>query len=185
MKIQLLVVITARKRRSSNLGLRPSPPFATVPRQPGLDPANRGPDGGKPRILSVRRFMFSGSVILNGAGQTQMSTIALIDTRLKIPGESIGAVISTHDNIRAAFKANEAFQKRMRESGVKETSPRKSSLSKYDSATESMLIQARTCFSGGKVKKTFVYILLFAITVVLFQSSALIQSPFSAETFPL
>ena len=43
-----------------------------------------------------------------------MSTIALIDTRLKIPGESIGTVVSTHETIRDAFKANEAFQKRMR-----------------------------------------------------------------------
>jgi hypothetical protein len=49
-----------------------------------------------------------------------MSTIALIDTRLKIPGESIGTVVSTHETIRAAFKANEAFQKRMRESGAKD-----------------------------------------------------------------
>ena len=50
----------------------------------------------------------------NGAGQTQMSTIALIDTRLKIPGESV-AQSSVHiETIRAAFKANEAFQKRMR-----------------------------------------------------------------------
>ena len=32
----------------------------------------------------------------------------------QIPGESIGTVVSTHDTIRAAFKANEAFQKRMR-----------------------------------------------------------------------
>jgi hypothetical protein len=54
-----------------------------------------------------------------------MSTIALTDTRLKIPGESIGTVISTHDTIRAAFKANEAFQKRMRESGVKDHVPKK------------------------------------------------------------
>jgi hypothetical protein len=38
-----------------------------------------------------------------------MSTIALIDTRLKIPGESLGTVVSTHDTIRAAFKANEAL----------------------------------------------------------------------------
>jgi hypothetical protein len=52
-----------------------------------------------------------------------MSTIALIDTRLKIPGESIGTVVSPHDTIRAAFKANEAFQKRMRESGVKDHVP--------------------------------------------------------------
>ena len=45
-----------------------------------------------------------------GAGQTQMSRIALIDTRLKIPGESIGTIVSTHETIGAAFKANEAFQ---------------------------------------------------------------------------
>ena len=63
--------------------------------------------------------------IHNGAGQTQMSTIALIDTRLKIPGESIGTVVSLHDTIRAAFKANEAFQKRMRDSGVKDHVPTK------------------------------------------------------------
>jgi hypothetical protein len=60
-----------------------------------------------------------------GAGQTQMSRIALIDTRLKIPGESIGTIVSTHETIRAAFKANEAFQKRMRESGVKDHVPTK------------------------------------------------------------
>jgi hypothetical protein len=54
-----------------------------------------------------------------------MSTIALIDTRLKIPGESIGTVVSPHETIRAAFKANEAFQKRMRESGVKDHVPTK------------------------------------------------------------
>ena len=44
-----------------------------------------------------------------------MTTIALINTRLKIPGESIGTIVNTHETIRAAFKANEAFQKRMRE----------------------------------------------------------------------
>ena len=48
-----------------------------------------------------------------------MNTIALVDTRLEIPGESIGAVVSTHGNIVAEFKANEAFQSRMRASGVK------------------------------------------------------------------
>ena len=62
---------------------------------------------------------------LNGAEQTQMSTITLIDTRLKIPGESIGTVVSTHETIRAAFKANEAFQKRMRDNGVKDHVPTK------------------------------------------------------------
>jgi hypothetical protein len=64
-------------------------------------------------------------VEITGSEQTQMSTIALIDTRLKIPGESIGTVVSTHDTIRAAFKANEAFQKRMRDSGVKDHVPTK------------------------------------------------------------
>ena len=43
----------------------------------------------------------------------------------KIPGQSIGTVVSTHDTIRAAFKANEAFQKRMRDSGVKDHVPSK------------------------------------------------------------
>jgi hypothetical protein len=51
--------------------------------------------------------------------------IALIDTRLNIPGESIGTIISTHETIQAAFKANEAFQKRMRESGIKDHVPTK------------------------------------------------------------
>jgi hypothetical protein len=54
-----------------------------------------------------------------------MFSFALIDTRLKIPGESIGTVVGTHETIRAAFKANEAFQKRMRESGVKDHVPTK------------------------------------------------------------
>ena len=54
-----------------------------------------------------------------------MCTVALIDTRLKIPGESIGTVVSTHETIRAAFKANETFQRRMRESGVKDHVPTK------------------------------------------------------------
>jgi hypothetical protein len=48
-----------------------------------------------------------------------MSTIALVDTRLEIPGESIGTVVSTHGTIAAAFKANDDFQSRMRASGVK------------------------------------------------------------------
>ena len=48
-----------------------------------------------------------------------MNTIALVDTTLEIPGESIGTVVSTHGNIAAEFKANEAFQSRMRANGVK------------------------------------------------------------------
>jgi hypothetical protein len=67
----------------------------------------------------------SRAATLNGAGKTQMSTIALIDTRLKTPGQSIGTVISTHDTIRAAFKAKEVFQKLMRNSGVKDHVPTK------------------------------------------------------------
>jgi hypothetical protein len=47
-----------------------------------------------------------------------MNIIALIDTTLEIPGESIGTVVSTHGTMAAAFKANEAFQSRMRASGV-------------------------------------------------------------------
>jgi hypothetical protein len=38
-------------------------------------------------------------------------------------GESIGTVVSTHETIRAAFKANETFQKRIRGSGVKDHVP--------------------------------------------------------------
>ena len=38
---------------------------------------------------------------------------------------TIGTVISTHNTMAAAFKANEAFQKRMRESGVKDHVPTK------------------------------------------------------------
>ena len=38
-----------------------------------------------------------------GPEQTQMSTTALIDTRLTIPGESIGTVVSTHETIRAVL----------------------------------------------------------------------------------
>jgi hypothetical protein len=48
-----------------------------------------------------------------------MNTIALVDTRPELLGETIGTVISTHGTIAAAFKANEAFQSRMRASGVK------------------------------------------------------------------
>jgi hypothetical protein len=48
-----------------------------------------------------------------------MTTIALVDTRLEKPEESIGTVVSTHDTIAAAFKGNEPFQIRMREAGTK------------------------------------------------------------------
>ena len=42
---------------------------------------------------------------------TRMKTIALIDTRLEVPGVSLGILISTHPNVMAAFAANDAFQK--------------------------------------------------------------------------
>ena len=67
---------------------------------------------------SVRRHRFH--ISLNGMSlRQQMNIIALIDTRPELPGETIGTVISTHGTIAAAFKANEAFQSRMRARGVK------------------------------------------------------------------
>jgi len=39
-----------------------------------------------------------------------MKTIALIDTRSEIPGETLGILVSTHPNVMAAFAANDAFQ---------------------------------------------------------------------------
>ena len=41
---------------------------------------------------------------------TRMKTIALIDTRLEVPGVSLGILVSTHPDV-AAFAANDAFQK--------------------------------------------------------------------------
>jgi hypothetical protein len=42
--------------------------------------------------------------------QTEMRTIALIDIRLTIRGESIGTVVSTLETIQAVFKANEVVK---------------------------------------------------------------------------
>ena len=42
---------------------------------------------------------------------TRMKTIALIDTRLEVPGVSLGILVSTHPDVMAAFAANDAFQK--------------------------------------------------------------------------
>ena len=42
---------------------------------------------------------------------TLMKTIALIDTRLEVPGVSLGILVSTHPDVMAAFAANDAFQK--------------------------------------------------------------------------
>jgi hypothetical protein len=40
-----------------------------------------------------------------------MKTIALIDTRSEVPGETLGILVSTHPDVLAAFVANDAFQK--------------------------------------------------------------------------
>ena len=40
-----------------------------------------------------------------------MKTIALIDTRLEVPGETLGILVSTHPDMMAAFAGNDAFQK--------------------------------------------------------------------------
>jgi hypothetical protein len=40
----------------------------------------------------------------------KLKTIALIDTRSKVPGVSLGILVSTHPNMMAAFAANDAFQ---------------------------------------------------------------------------
>lgn len=37
--------------------------------------------------------------------------IALIDTRTGTPGEILGTLLSTHESMKAAFHAAEAFQK--------------------------------------------------------------------------
>ena len=47
---------------------------------------------------------------------TRMKTIALIDTRLEVPGVSLGILVSTHPDVMAAFAANDAFQKHLAES---------------------------------------------------------------------
>jgi hypothetical protein len=41
----------------------------------------------------------------------RMKTIALIDTRLEVPGVSLGILVSTHPDMMTAFAANDAFQK--------------------------------------------------------------------------
>ena len=48
-----------------------------------------------------------------------MKAVTLVDTRHEIAGESINTVVSTHDTILAAFKANDEFQSRMRASRAK------------------------------------------------------------------
>jgi hypothetical protein len=40
-----------------------------------------------------------------------MKTITLIDTRLEVPGVSLGILVSTHPDMMAAFAANDTFQK--------------------------------------------------------------------------
>jgi hypothetical protein len=36
-----------------------------------------------------------------------MKTIALIDTRSEVPGETLGILVSTHPDVMAAFVAND------------------------------------------------------------------------------
>jgi len=40
-----------------------------------------------------------------------VKTIALIDTRLEVPGVSLGILVSIYPDVMAAFAANDAFQK--------------------------------------------------------------------------
>ena len=40
-----------------------------------------------------------------------VKTIALIDTRLEVPGVSLGILVSFYPDVMAAFAANDAFQK--------------------------------------------------------------------------
>jgi hypothetical protein len=40
-----------------------------------------------------------------------MKTIALIDTRSEVPGETLGILVSTHPDVMGAFVASDAFQK--------------------------------------------------------------------------
>lgn len=40
-----------------------------------------------------------------------MKTIALIDTRLEVPGVSLRILVSAHDTVMEAFAVNDAFQK--------------------------------------------------------------------------
>ena len=71
-------------------------------------------------IEKARYFQEALNVLTDSPKKSRkMTTIALVDTRSELPGETIGTVISTHGTIAAAFKANEAFQSRMRASGVK------------------------------------------------------------------
>jgi hypothetical protein len=53
----------------------------------------------------------SSGVRLARKRMTRMKTIALIDTRLEVPGVSLGILVSTHPDVMAAFAANDAFQK--------------------------------------------------------------------------
>ena len=41
----------------------------------------------------------------------RMKTIALIDTRSEVPGETLGVLVSTHPEVMAAFVANDVFQR--------------------------------------------------------------------------
>ena len=45
---------------------------------------------------------------------TRMKTIALIDTRLEVPGVSLGILVSTHPDVMDAFQKAEASGRHIR-----------------------------------------------------------------------
>jgi hypothetical protein len=63
--------------------------------------------------LAERKLRFDHPELARPARKrmTRMKTIALIDTRLEVPGASLGILVSTHPDMMAAFAANDAFQK--------------------------------------------------------------------------
>ena len=63
----------------------------------------------------MNRLRAAVNAVGGGSATSQLSSLL----------ESIGTVVRTHETIRAAFKANEAFQKRMQGQRVKDHVPTK------------------------------------------------------------
>ena len=63
------------------------------------------------RSLSRCPLRVFGTAFKNFKAEDRMKTIALIDTRSEVPGETLGILVSTHPDALAAFVANDAFQK--------------------------------------------------------------------------
>jgi hypothetical protein len=62
--------------------------------------------------LAERKLRFDHPELAQPENESRgMKTIALIDTRLEVPGVSLGILVSTHPDVMAAFAANDAFQK--------------------------------------------------------------------------